>query len=191
MSRIEDLQAVAAEIGQCSLCKQGGTGKAVPGEGAADAAVMFVGEAPGKSEAKTGKPFIGRSGKFLREMIASIGLAECDIFITSPVHYLPASGSPAAAMIEHGRLHLLKQIEIIKPRIIVLLGSTACRALLAKSCEVAKEHGTVVEQNEMKLLITFHPAYANRLPEGKTKFSKDFEVLRELLQTLNMPIGNK
>jgi DNA polymerase len=181
MSRIEDLQAVAAEIGQCSLCKQGGTGKAVPGEGAADAGVMFVGEAPGKSESKAGRPFIGRSGKFLREMISSLGLTESDIFITSPVHYLPVRGTPAIAMIEHGRIHLLKQIKIIKPTVIVLLGNTACRALLGRSCEIAKEHGSVVEQNGMAFLITCHPAYAARFPEGKRKFIRDFKVLSKLL----------
>lgn len=181
MSRAADLRAVAAEIEQCPVCREGGTGKAVPGEGAADAAVLFVGEAPGKTESRTGRPFVGRSGRLLREMIATIGLSERDIFITSPVHYLPLRGTPSAAMIRHGRLHLLKQIKIIKPRIIVLLGNTACRALLSRSREIAKEHGSVVEQEGISFFITFHPAYAARFPEGRKKFIRDFTALKNLL----------
>lgn len=184
MNKQKELQKIAEEIEQCPLCKKGGTGKPVPGEGCPYAHVMFIGEAPGREESKTGKPFVGRSGKFLWQMIREIGLKENDVFITSPVHYLPIRDTPSPAMIEHGRIHLLKQIEVIKPRIIVLLGNTACRALLEKSVEIAKEHGTLCEEEGINYLITFHPAYAARFPEGRKKFIQDFAKLKSLLKIL-------
>src|SRR5512136_2788816 len=124
------LQRIAREIAACRSCRKGCTGKAVPGEGSADARVVFVGEAPGNEEAKTGRPFVGRSGKLLRQAVRDIGLDEAAVFITSPVHYFPDRGTPSQEMIRHGREHLLDQLSIIRPDIIVLLGNTACVALL-------------------------------------------------------------
>lgn len=181
MNKNKELRKIAEEIERCPLCKKGGTGKAVPGEGAGDVPVMFIGEAPGKSEAKTGRPFVGRSGQFLRKMISETGLDERNVFITSPVHYLPVRGAPSPAMIRHGTTHLIKQIGIIKPRFIVLLGNTACRALLGKSIEMAKQHGTVLEKDSVKYFISLHPAYAVRFPQGRKKFIEDFEKLKSLL----------
>jgi uracil-DNA glycosylase family 4 len=181
MNKRKELQQIAEEIAQCRLCKKGGTGKPVPGEGNPDALVMFVGEAPGKTEAAIGRPFVGRSGKLLRSMIAELGLEENSVFITSPVHYLPVRGTPSPAMIEHGRTHLLKQIGVIRPRVIVLLGNAACRALLGKSVEIAREHGAVVEKDGISFLITFHPAFAMRFPEGRKKFIRDFAKLKAML----------
>jgi DNA polymerase len=181
MDKQQELQKIAEEIERCPLCREGGVGKPVPGEGSADARVMFIGEAPGKAEAKTGRPFVGRTGKFFRAMIVEAGLEEDRIFITSPVHYLPETGKPSPAMIDHGRIHLLKQIEIIKPRLIVLLGNTACRAVLERNIEIAKLHGTVIQKNDITYLITFHPTYAMRFPEGRKKFIQDFAKLISLV----------
>ncbi len=181
MNTQQELEGIAAEIRACRLCRKGGSGLPVPGEGTGRFPVMFVGEAPGREEAKTGRPFVGRSGKFLRRMIQETGMDEEQIFITSPVHYLPDSGKPSAAMIEHGATHLRKQMAVIRPRVVVLLGASACRALLGKTVEVAREHGTVIEQNEMSFFITFHPAFAMRFPEGGQKFRQDFEDLRSLI----------
>jgi uracil-DNA glycosylase family 4 len=181
MNRMRELQKIAAEIKQCRECRIGGTGKAVPGEGSPDAAVMFIGEAPGREEAKTGRPFVGRSGRFLRRMLAGIGIQENSVFITSPVHYLPVSGKPTTAMIEHGRTHLLKQINLVKPRLVVLLGNTACRTLLETNVEVSSKHGTVVERIGTHYFISFHPAYAMRFPEARRKFSRDLEALKALM----------
>ena len=94
MDKERALKALAAEITQCRSCRKGGSGKAVPGEGSAGARVVFIGEAPGREEAETGRPFIGRSGRLLRQSIREIGLAEEEVFITSPVHYLPDRGTP-------------------------------------------------------------------------------------------------
>ena len=152
MSKDRALKKIAAEIRTCRLCKRGGTGAAVPGEGNPEARVVFIGEAPGKEEAKTGRPFVGRSGKFLREMMRNIGLAAEDVFITSPGHYHPLRGTPSKEMIVHGREHLMHQLEIIEPEIIVLLGNTACLAVLGRKVEISKEHGTVIKFGRRKSL---------------------------------------
>jgi len=177
------LRKIARDINQCALCHKGGMGKPVAGEGPVTAAVVLIGEAPGKEEAKAGRPFIGRSGKFLRALMASIGLREQDVFITSPVHYRPLRGTPTKAAIMHGRQHLLRQIEIIDPKIIVLLGNSACIAMLDSKQELSKAHGQVVRKDGRRYFITFHPAYAMRFPDGRTKFISDFAKLKEIIKT--------
>ncbi len=181
MDKQRSLVKIADEIARCRLCKKGGAGKVVPGEGSPHARVVFIGEAPGKEEAKVGRPFVGRSGKFLRQAIRDIGLTEDDVFITSPGHYLPLRGTPSKEIIFHGREHLFKQLRIIEPEIVVLLGTTACLAVLDRKVETAKEHGAILEQNGTRILITFHPAYAMRFPEGKKNFLRDFQNLKKLL----------
>src|SRR5512139_1550662 len=119
MNKEQSLHQIAEMITRCRFCRKGCTGKAVPGEGSADARVVFIGEAPGREEAKTGRPFVGRSGKLLRQTIREAGLSEDDVFITSPVHYLPDRGTPTKEMIRHGREHLFEQLAIIEPDIVV------------------------------------------------------------------------
>jgi DNA polymerase len=166
----------------CPLCKKWGKGMAVPGEGNADAEIVFIGEAPGTEEASTGRPFVGRSGKFLRRMIEGIGVENKDVFITSPVQYFPLRGTPSLENIFHSRVHLLKQLSVIDPKIVVLLGKTACRALLEKKVKLTKEHGTIIRRDERIYFITFHPSYAVRFPNGKKGFVRDFDKLKRLLQ---------
>jgi uracil-DNA glycosylase len=184
MTKERALKRIAGEIARCRSCKKGCTGKAVPGEGSADARVMFIGEAPGREEAKTGRPFVGRSGKLLRQTIREMGLAEDGVFITSPVHYLPDRGTPSKEMIRHGREHLFEQLAIIEPDIIVLLGNTACTALLDTKVEVTKQHGTTVRKDGRTYFITFHPAYAIRFVKGKELFLADFARLKKLIRAL-------
>jgi len=184
MDKRKGLSKIAEEIEKCSLCKKWGTGKPVPGEGNPDARIVFAGEAPGKQEAKTGRPFIGRSGKLLRATISGVGLSEEEVYITSPVKYLPLRGTPSRENILHARTHLLKQLLIIRPEIIVLLGSTACVALLDRKVEIVKEHGTVILESGLTYFITYHPAYALRFPEGKKGFIRDFRKLARLLAQL-------
>lgn len=114
--------------------------------------------------------------------MANIGLREQDVFITSPVHYLPLRGTPTKAAIVHGRGHLFRQIETIDPKIVVLLGNTACIAMLDTKQELSREHGTIVRKDGRIYFITFHPAFAMRFPEGKAKFIKDFAKLKRLIK---------
>lgn len=174
------LEEIAKEIEKCSICKKDKSGKAVPGEGSPDAKIVFVGEAPGRQESLVGRPFIGRSGKLLRSKIKEIGLKEDKIFITSPVKYLPDSGTPSLKDIEHGKVHLNKQLSIINPKIIVLMGNVACMGLLNDKISCTARHGELVQN---KYFITVHPAAAMRFPKVRKIFDSDFQKLKSLIKS--------
>jgi DNA polymerase len=176
------LEEIAREIKFCKICKEGKTGEPVPGEGNPDAAVVFIGEAPGKTEAKTGRPFVGRSGQLLRSTIRSIDLQEKDVYITSPVKYLPLRGTPSTSDIAHGRTHLKKQLGVIDPKIIVLLGSVAAQGVLEEKIPIAKEHGKTRRKDGKLYFLTYHPAAGLRFPKFKITFIQDFKKLQLLIK---------
>lgn len=184
MNKNNILERIAKEIEKCEFCKIGKSGKAVPGEGNPDAKVVFVGEAPGRTEAKTGRPFVGRSGKFLRFLIRELGLKEEDVYITSPVKYLPDRSTPSKSDIAHGRIHLSRQLAIIDPKIIVLLGSVAVQGVLDRKIPISKQHGTVIEEHDKKYFVTFHPSAALRFPPIKKLFVGDFQKLKSVILEL-------
>lgn len=183
MNKLQEMDKIAKEIENCEICKVGKSGKAVVGEGSLDAEIVFIGEAPGKTEALTGRPFVGRSGKLLRSMITSVGLKESQVYITSPVKYLPDRGTPTSADIAHGRIHLLKQFEVIKPKLVVLLGRVAAEGVLEKKVAVVKEHGEIIEEKDgIKYFLTLHPAAVLRFPtKFKKEFDNDFELLKKVV----------
>lgn len=181
MNKQEELEKIAVQIARCGACKNGKSGMPVPGEGNPDADIVFLGEAPGRKEAATGRPFIGRSGQLLRKMIRAVGLREEDVFITSPVKYLPDRGTPTKKDIQHGRLHLSKQLAIIDPKIIVLLGATASYAILEKVMPIMKEHGKIIEESGRTYLITLHPAAILRFPGNTRLMKEDFRKLAKLV----------
>jgi uracil-DNA glycosylase len=183
-NQLKELQLlkIAKEIKDCATCREGKTGLPVPGEGNAEAEIAFIGEAPGKEEAKIGRPFIGRSGKFLRGVLREMGLAEEAVFIASPVKYLPLRGTPAKADIVHGSIHLFRQLEVVNPKIVVLLGKVAAWALLGLEGVVSHEHGKVIKKDGRSYLITFHPAAAMRFPKIRIEFYKDLKKLKELIK---------
>jgi uracil-DNA glycosylase family 4 len=181
-TRESQLLKISKEIEACAQCREGKLGRAVAGEGSAYAEIAFIGEAPGKEESKVGRPFIGRSGKFLRSMIREIGLEEKEVFITSPVKYLPRRGTPTKTDITHGRNHLFRQLAVIDPKIIVLMGKVASWAVLDREVSVSQEHGEIIKQGDKAFLITFHPAAAMRFPKIKKEFTDDFRKLKELLK---------
>jgi uracil-DNA glycosylase family 4 len=189
MTKQQLLDKVNEEIIHCQICPQGKSGKPVVGEGNADADVVFIGEAPGKQEAATGRPFIGRSGALLRSLIREAGLKEEDVYITSPVKYLPngpdgtPGGTPKPADIAHGRMHLMKQLEVIHPKVVVLLGRVAAEGVLQKKVAVASEHGEVIEEKDgIKYFLTVHPAAALRFAlKYKPLLKEDFQNLKTLI----------
>ena len=147
MDKHKELDTLKKQVENCTICQEESIGVAVFGEGNPDAQIMFVGEAPGKNEAKVGRPFIGRSGKLLRKYIQRIGLIEEEIYITSPVKYLPERGTPSKSQIRHAKVHFDKQVEIINPTIIVLLGKTAVYAVLEEDMPVLSCHGDFIKKN--------------------------------------------
>lgn len=192
MDKREVLEKISKEIENCKTCKIGKIGKAVPGEGSPDAKIMFVGEAPGKLEAETGRPFVGRSGKLLRKMIAEVGLSEDEVYITSPVKYLPKRGTPLPSDILHGKIHFDKQVDVINPKIIVVLGSVAAFAILNEKIPILKMHGKALNFNPStgsgsmrKVFITFHPSYILRFQRDLPAFKKDFVKIKKLINEKN------
>lgn len=180
-SQASELLKIASQIARCDECKKWGTGKPVPGEGDPAARIVFVGEAPGREEAKTGRPFVGRSGKLLRELINKIGLDEEKVYITSPVKYFPSRGTPSRENILHGRIHLLEQLRTIRPEFIVLLGKVACLGVLDKNISVTREHGSLLRKDDATCLITLHPAYAIRFPSAREKLISDLHKLQKVI----------
>lgn len=182
-SKQQQLDLIAEEIETCKICKRNTIGKAVPGEGNADADIIFIGEAPGKNEAETGEPFIGRAGKLLRAGIASLGLKDDDVFITSPVKRLPKHVTPTPAEIAHGKIHLMKQFNVIDPKIVVLLGRVGALAMLGKNLQMTKEHGKVIEGEDGRLyFLMLHPAAPLHSPKLRSELDSDFKKLKVLLK---------
>jgi DNA polymerase len=175
------LDIIAEQIKKCALCAIGSSGLPVAGEGNPDARIVFIGEAPGKNEAKTGRPFIGRSGVYLRQLIRGIPLTEEQVFITSPVKYLPDRGTPSTIQIRHARQHLLQQLAVINPDLIVLLGRVAAEGTLGEKIAVMKEHGRFIERNGKKYFITLHPSAALRFQSLRKIIENDFLLLRDSL----------
>ncbi len=181
MNKQQALDKVTEEIIKCKICPVGKSGKPVVGEGNTDADVVFIGEAPGKQEAVSGRPFIGRSGQLLRNLIREVGLKEKDIYITSPVKYLPDRGTPTPKDIAHGRIHLKKQLDVIQPKIIVLLGNSAIQGVLEMKILVKTEHGKIIEKDGKTYLVTLHPAAGLRFPPLKELIKEDFKKLKMLI----------
>jgi DNA polymerase len=182
------LEKVNNKILTCKICPVGKSGKVVVGEGSPDADVVFIGEAPGKKEAETGRPFIGRSGQLLRKLIQDSGFKEEEVYITSPVKYLPDRGTPTSKDIAHGRVHLLKQLEVISPKLVVLLGRVAAEGVLQKKVFVSEDHGKVIEERhlpagrQVKYFLTYHPAAVLRFPNKfKKAIVEDFEKIQKLI----------
>ena len=165
---------------------------AVPGEGLAGAKLFFVGEAPGSEEDRQGLPFVGRSGKFLDEIFDLVGIKREEVFITGSVKCHPENNrNPKAGELKTcKRLWLEKQIETVKPEIIVLLGRVALQNLLGKSVNkneqgytLDKDHGKIIETDfnasgkKQKFFLTYHPSAAMRFPEIRKKIQADFQKL--------------
>lgn len=182
MTKQQLLDKIAEEIRACTICPLNKSGVAVVGEGNPDARVVFIGEAPGKQEAINGRPFNGRSGKFLRLQIRELGLDEGDVYITSPVKYLPDRGTPNSEDITHGRIHLMKQLAVIDPTFVILLGRVAAEGVLQSRISVMAEHGNIIEEkNGVKYFLTLHPAAAIRFQKFRSLFIEDFQQLKKLL----------
>lgn len=175
------LFSLAEDIRRCTACPlYKKTTLAVPGDGPKDVKIMVLGEAPGEEEDRRGLPFVGRSGKILDEMLKIAGLGRKQVFITNTVkHRPPQNRTPYAGEMKICKeLWLDKQIEILKPELIVVLGAVALKILI-KETSVDKSHGKVIEHNHQKYFVTFHPSAALRYPSRKIKMEDDFRKLRK------------
>ena len=180
------LFSLAEDIRKCTACPLWkNTTLAVPCDGPKDAKVMIVGEAPGEEEDRQGLPFVGRSGKLLDKMLSIACLDRKEVFITNIVkHRPPQNRAPKASEIKVCKGLLLdEQIEILKPKLIVILGGVALKTL-TKESSVEKLHGKIIEKrrSDPQYFVTFHPSVALRFPEKRKKMEDDFRKLKKMLE---------
>jgi len=186
MTAQEQLDAVAADIIENQVCPELAASaiQLVPGEGSAKAAILLVGEAPGAAEDREGRPFIGASGKFLQEMLESIGLTREDVFITNIVKYRPPKNrDPKPDEIETFKPYLQQQINIIKPKIIITLGRHAMNVFLP-GAKIGELHGQLQDIEDQPYLPLYHPAAALYNGGMRVTLKEDFARIPDILENL-------
>jgi uracil-DNA glycosylase family 4 len=164
------LTTIAAAVRGCTRCRLHGTRTvAVPGEGPAETTIFLIGEAPGKDEDLSGRPFVGRAGRILDRALDAAGLARDSVFVTNVVKCRPPGNrKPKSDERDACRLHLLAEIRAVQPRIIVTLGSTALRGLMGPGLSLQEARDRSLQFGGVPVKATYHPAAVlyNRNLEG-------------------------
>lgn len=181
---VASLDAIRADLGECTRCKLHTLGRTqiVFGTGNPNADLMFVGEAPGADEDEQGVPFIGRAGQLLTKIIEAIGLTRDDVYIANVIKCRPPGNrNPEPDEIAECEPFLIRQIESVRPKVIVALGTFAAHALLRTEQPISRLRGTFYDYHGAKLLPTFHPAYLLRSPDRKRDVWDDMKKVRAVL----------
>lgn len=181
--RLETLAAVAARIAGCILCGLSqGRNRTVPGEGNPDADLMLIGEGPGATEDETGRPFVGAAGELLTQILASIGIPRESVFIANIVKCRPPQNRKPLPDESTACLpYLHRQIQLVRPRVIVTLGATAAEGLLGVRQSLGSLRGAVHSFWGIPLVVTYHPAALLRNPNWKKPTWDDVRIARQLL----------
>ncbi|MBX3283145.1 MAG: uracil-DNA glycosylase [Acidobacteria bacterium] len=183
----ETLEEIRANIGpDCSRCKLSTLGRkqVVNSTGNPNADLMFVGEAPGADEDEQGAPFVGRAGQLLTKIIESIDLDRKNVFIGNinrcrpPKNRAPEPDETAAC-----KPFLLREISVVRPKVIVVLGATAGQNLLETNVPIGKLRGRFHDYYGVKVMPTFHPAYLLRDPHKKREVWEDMKIVRDYLNS--------
>jgi len=154
----------------------------VPGNGNADADIVFIGEAPGAREDEQGVPFVGAAGKFLAEMLDGIGLKREDVFITNIVKYRPPNNrDPLPAEIEASLPYLMQQLRVIEPKLVIPLGRHAMNVFFPDFI-ISEAHGTPVQKEDLVFLPLFHPAAALYNGGLRQTLKDDFALIPQLIK---------
>jgi DNA polymerase len=180
------LAELREEIGPaCTRCKLHTLGRkqVVFGVGNPDADLMFVGEAPGADEDQQGEPFVGRAGQLLTKIIEAIGLRREDVYIANVIKCRPPGNrNPEGDEVERCEPFLFRQIDAVKPRVIVALGKFAAQSLLKTADPITRLRGRTFTYRGATLIPTFHPAYLLRNPGSKREVWEDMKKVRTILQ---------
>jgi uracil-DNA glycosylase len=179
---------VLGEIGKlvkgCELCTLSvNRTNPVPGLGSPNATIMFVGEGPGANEDKQGKPFVGQAGKLLDHLLASIAVSRDDVFITNIVKCRPPNNRvPSAEEVRTCKPYLMSQIAIIRPKVIVTLGSPSAKTLISPSISISRIHGKLQIKEGLRYLPMYHPAayLHKRSPDLLQAMKDDFKTIAKL-----------
>jgi len=171
------LEKIHSQIRKCRKCRLWKTRKnAVPGEGNPHAKIMFIGQAPGRREDETGRPFVGRAGKLLDELLEKNRVKRKDVFITSVIKcFPPGNRIPGSDELESCRPYIEKQVSLIRPKTIFLLGNVAINTIIGYAGRLDEVHGKKLTKDGITYIPTYHPAAALRFPWIKKKLDMDFK----------------
>lgn len=185
------LDALAGEIRACTACPLHRSARqAVPGEGSAEAGVLFLGEAPGYNEDVQGRPFVGAAGQLLDELLRRIGLDRAAVFITNVVrHRPPENRDPLPHEVSACDMWLQRHLQVLRPRVVVTLGRFAMHKFLPGE-SITRSHGRPRRVGAVTVFPMFHPAAALHQPSLRAELEKDFEALAGLLAA-SAPPGAK
>lgn len=187
---MEDLKSVADEIRGCTLCDLCLKRKnAVPGEGSERAGLLIIGEAPGKNEDLQGRPFVGMSGRFLTKYLEEAGLKRGDVFITNAVKCRPPENrKPKREEIDKCRPYLIRQLSLIRPKLILALGTSAASSLGIGFSHLSEIKSRVLDitldGRTFKCLVTFHPSFPMRFPRARKGFMDDILAAKKAYKNL-------
>jgi uracil-DNA glycosylase family 4 len=191
MTAKEDLEQIAGEVRVCTKCDLHHSRKqAVPGEGPADAQLVFIGEGPGFHENEQGRPFVGAAGKFLEELLASIHLKREQVFICNVVKCRPPGNrDPEPDEIDACRAYLDRQIAAIRPPVIVTLGRFSMARYFG-TAKISTVHGQAKQVDGRLVVAMFHPAAALHQPALRQSIEDDFHKLPALIEEARKKAGD-
>ncbi|MGH7482802.1 MAG: uracil-DNA glycosylase, partial [Longimicrobiales bacterium] len=177
-----ELVVLEREASACTRCRLAGTRQHVVfGEGAADADVIVVGEAPGAEEDRTGRPFVGRAGKLLDLLLLSAGFPRDRVFICNVLKCRPPNNrDPLADEVSSCAPYLRRQIELIEPAVLLAVGRFAAQLLLGSDESMGRLRGRVGTYRDVPVVATYHPAYLLRSPQWVRAAWEDFQLLRRV-----------
>lgn len=179
---LASLEEIAAAVAGCTRCALHRTAKnPVPGEGNPQAGLVCVGEAPGATEDETGRPFVGQAGQLLDKILAAIQLSRNDVFICNVLkHRPPGNRNPMPDEVRACSPYLVRQIELIRPRVIVAFGTFAAQTLLDTKEAIGRLRGKIHRYHGVPLVVTYHPAALLRNPGWKRPTWDDVQLARRL-----------
>ena len=182
-ARLESIAAVAAAVATCTRCPLSATAKnPVPGTGNPEADFMIVGEAPGANEDEQGVPFVGQAGQLLTKILQAINLERDDVFIANVLkHRPPGNRNPAPEEVAACSPYLVRQIELVRPKVILALGTFAAQTLLDTKNTIGKLRGQIHRYYGVPLIVTYHPAALLRNPAWKRPTWEDVQLARRIL----------
>ncbi len=188
-SRYGSLDELVQAVAGCTKCPLSRSAKnPVPGEGSPTAGLMCVGEAPGAVEDETGRPFVGPAGQLLDKILAAIKLSRNDVYICNVLkHRPPGNRNPTPDEVEACSPYLLRQIELIAPKVIVAFGTFAAQTLLNTKDAISRLRGKVHHYYGVPLVVTYHPAALLRNPGWKRPTWEDVQLARRLLDRAISP----
>ena len=188
---MSEIDSIRSRVISCTKCSLSNTRtNAVPGKGNPKAEILFIGEAPGRSEDLKGEPFVGSAGKILSEVLDSVGLSRDDVYITNVIKCRPPNNRiPLQEEKDACNQYLEKELEIIKPKIICIMGNTAYGSLLNGN-SITKNRGKIIEKDGQRYFLTIHPAAVIYNQELKSVLKDDMKTLVETLDRLKKDVNH-